>query len=95
MPIDSSPQTAPWSPAAPVGTATLEIRGAEAPDDLVIRIDGTELCGDIPEAHLQPGLAGIAVPFRDGTTRTVHILTSLTDAPADAPGGTASRTHGR
>ena len=83
MPIDSFPQTAPWSPAAPVGTATLEIHGAEAPDDLVIRIDGTELRDDTPAAHLQPGLTGITVPFQDGTTRTVHILTSPADAPAD------------
>ena len=78
-----------WSPSAPVSLVTMEFDDAQdsARDtDLIVRSDGTihAVTGTGADSVLPPGLTELTIPFDDGSTRTVLVLTDPDGAQPDA-----------
>jgi D-alanine-D-alanine ligase-like ATP-grasp enzyme len=88
MVLDLALHSSRWSPSAPVSLVTVDFADSEdsARDtDLIVRSDGTihAVTGTRADTTLPPGLTELTIPFDDGSTRTVLVLTDLDGAQSD------------
>lgn len=82
-------QSSRWSPSTPVSLATVDFddtQDSARDTDLIIRSDGSihAVTGTCTDSALPPGLTELTIPFDDGSTRTVRVLTDPDGAHTDA-----------